>query len=499
MTFVGRENIVNTFYTPPIQIKQPFTSSAGLSSVDANLLSGIGDNVAKGVALLTMQNILRLGDGKTGLRSVFSADKQRVAEAALQNYKSRQAAIASSKGWGATQIAQKNKESIDLYIKEIQPLIDSQSEKKAFNEILLSSSSSLTEKLMPVEPAAAPSGVGGASLASALAPASTPLGTPAAVSTSATTASATTASPPFGPLVSPTGTPTVATLGGTAPSIYPAVDVSAGVNKAFDIMPQHLQDSINQFSQVNNLGSGWEEMILNVYNDIFGDPDNVVASEKDIADAKGNTREEKEARVLFIELTNQKKLEESSRTTVQNAVGITDDNVEDMIRQLTDNIQNKRNHQDLSRDTLGSIIVDRKLNTQDEFKNFFNKKDQTKLRTSAKKEDIVAAMKAEAKTMAILENIAYGVIQGEHNGDADKVWRDIKKKKKNFKQQYIDAQAQPLSPSGSQPTTPVNQPQPSPSTPVPALNANGRKRKKNTQNKAKVNLSEIAKILKKYT
>ena len=63
MSFVGRENIVNTFYTPPIQIKQPFKSSAGLTSVDTNLLSGLsemGNNVAKGVAMLTMQNILRI-------------------------------------------------------------------------------------------------------------------------------------------------------------------------------------------------------------------------------------------------------------------------------------------------------------------------------------------------------------------------------------------------------------------------------------------------------
>ena len=51
MTFIGKENIVNTFYTPPIQIKQNMKSVAGLSSVDTGLLSGLGDNVAKGVAL----------------------------------------------------------------------------------------------------------------------------------------------------------------------------------------------------------------------------------------------------------------------------------------------------------------------------------------------------------------------------------------------------------------------------------------------------------------
>ena len=80
-SFVGRENIVNTFYTPPIQIKQNMKSVAGLSSVDTGLLTGLGDmgsNLAKGVALLTMQNILKIdGDGKTSLKNVFSPDKQK--------------------------------------------------------------------------------------------------------------------------------------------------------------------------------------------------------------------------------------------------------------------------------------------------------------------------------------------------------------------------------------------------------------------------------------
>ena len=49
-------------------------------------------------------------------------------------------------------LSKKNKESVDLYIKEIEPLIDSTDEKKAFNDILLSSSSILKEKLMPVDP-----------------------------------------------------------------------------------------------------------------------------------------------------------------------------------------------------------------------------------------------------------------------------------------------------------------------------------------------------------
>ncbi len=80
-SFVGRENIVNTFYTPPIQIKQNMKSVAGLSSVDTGMLTGLGNmrsNLAKGVALLTMHNFLKIdGDGKTSLKSVFSPDKQK--------------------------------------------------------------------------------------------------------------------------------------------------------------------------------------------------------------------------------------------------------------------------------------------------------------------------------------------------------------------------------------------------------------------------------------
>jgi hypothetical protein len=72
-----------------------------------------------------MQNILKIdNEGKTSLSSVFSPDKQKKAELALQNYKSRQSSIASSRGWGADEITKKNKESIDLYIGEIEPLIN---------------------------------------------------------------------------------------------------------------------------------------------------------------------------------------------------------------------------------------------------------------------------------------------------------------------------------------------------------------------------------------
>ena len=42
LTFIGKENIVNTFYTPPIQIKQNMKSVAGLSSVDTGFIIRIG-------------------------------------------------------------------------------------------------------------------------------------------------------------------------------------------------------------------------------------------------------------------------------------------------------------------------------------------------------------------------------------------------------------------------------------------------------------------------
>ena len=105
-------------------------------------------------------------------------------------------------------------------------------------------------------------------------------------------------------------------------------------------------------------------------------------------------------------------------------------------------------------------------------------------------------MKANATTLAVLENIAFGVIQSEQGGKAKSVWEDIRDKRTNYKQQYMDAQPGP-SPGTSQPSTPRNQPQPSPATPVPALGANGRKYKK-SKNKAQVHLKEIAQILQKY-
>ena len=386
MSFVGRENIVNTFYTPPIQIKQPFTSSAGLSSVDTGLLSGLGEmgnNVAKGVAMLTMQNILRIdNDPKLSLKSVFNAEKQRMAEMALQSYKSRQAAIASSR-WTATEISEKNKQSIDLYIREIEPLIDSADEKKKFNEILTSSSSSLTQKLMPVDPTAltpAPSGASSTALADAL--------------KSAVIEGMKASAPAVG-----------------APAVgAPAVGIEA------------KEESNDEEEE----------------------------EEEDADDVK----------------------------TIALNKGIRDEDVELMIDAMTG--PQKRGSQDLTLGNITQILVEAKLNEAKEFKGLFQQKQKRNLNPSTTKEILVKAMRDSKEGADILENIAYGVITNQ--GTATQVWKEIRDKKVDYKALYENSLKAA----------------PAPPTPVPALSANGRKRKKNTQNKAKVNLSEIAKILKKY-
>ena len=367
MSFVGRENIVNTFYTPPIQIKQPFTSSAGLSSVDTGLLSGLGEmgnNVAKGVAMLTMQNILRIdNDPKLSLKSVFNAEKQRMAEMALQSYKSRQAAIASSR-WTATEISEKNKQSIDLYIREIEPLIDSADEKKKFNEILTSSTSSLTQKLMPVDPTAltpAPSGASSTALADALKSA------------------------------------VIEGMKASAPAVgAPAVGLEAkdeGDAKAIAMAPPVIKTPPIDPQEIN--------IVINEMT----------------ADSKGR---------------------------------VADGSV-------------------FSVDELATILVDSKLNTDNDFKKLFQTRKTTRIIKTVTKNEIVAAMAKNKQASDVLETIAYGVIM--KNIKPLESWTQMKAGT-NHKDEYNASQQVPLQ-------------------------ANGRKRK-NTQNKAKVNLSEISKILKKY-
>jgi hypothetical protein len=365
LTFIGKDDIVNTFYTPPIQIKQNVKSVAGLSSVDTNLLSGLGDmgsNVAKGVALLTMQNILKIdNEGKTSLSSVFSPDKQKKAELALQNYKSRQSSIASSRGWGADEISKKNKESIDLYIGEIEPLINSADEKKAFNEILLSSSSSMTQKLMPFDPTllTPPTGSSMAQLTTALTTLNTTIsagGVPVGGLPAATT--------PASPVA------TLATLTAT-----PAVVKQQPIDQ------KEIDATIKAM----------------------------------VADAKGNTTDN---RLLTI-------------------------------------------------DNLIDIIVEGKLNTEAEFKQIFQTRNQTKMKRGVTKNEIVVAMANNKKAVEYLENIAYGLLM--KNQSAADSWTQMKAGT-NHKDEY-DARI---------------------------LAGNGRKRNKKAQNKAHVNLSEISKILQKY-
>ena len=140
----------------------------------------------------------------------------------------------------------------------------------------------------------------------------------------------------------------------------------------------------------------------------------------------------------------------------------------------------KRGSQDLTLGSITRILVEAKLNEATEFKGLFQQKQKRNLNPSTTKEILVKAMRDSKEGADILENIAYGVITGQ--GTAFQVWKEIRDKKVDYKALYENSLKAA----------------PAPSTPVPALSANGRKRKKNTQNKAKVNLSEIAKILKKY-
>ena len=83
-------------------------------------------------------------------------------------------------------------------------------------------------------------------------------------------------------------------------------------------------------------------------------------------------------------------------------------------------------------------------------------------------------MMADVGLQKILTNIAFGNIM--NNGTTAECWKQIRDKGLDYVAEYNAQQAV-----------------------APVLKANGRKRNKNTQNKAHVNLSEISKILQKYT
>jgi len=399
-------------------------SMAGLSSVDTGLLTGLGDmgsNLAKGVALLTMQNILKIdGDGKTSLKSVFSPDKQKKAEAALQSYKSRAASIASSKGWSAGEISKKNKESVDLYIKEIEPLIDSTDEKKAFNDILLSSSSSLTEKLMPVDPL---------------------LLTP-----------------------TPTGASTTALADALKTAVIEGMKASAPMG---------------------------------------GTPAPTVKAEPEEEEEEEEDEDEPDAKINIKVVPN-----------------ITQDEVNETLQAMLKDGKGSSDVRTLNIATLGDIIVYAKLNETKEFKEFFQKRDTSKV-VNKNKPKMVAAMMADGELNKILINIAIGNIM--KNGTTTQCWKQIRDNGIDFIAAYQSQATTPqqlqaaasstppspvlgaqTTPQTSAPASPNLGPLPGPNipplSPTPATpGGNGRKRKKNTQNKAQVHLKEIAQILKKYT
>jgi hypothetical protein len=121
----------------------------------------------------------------------------------------------------------------------------------------------------------------------------------------------------------------------------------------------------------------------------------------------------------------------------------------------------------LTIDNLIDIIVEGKLNTEAEFKQIFQTRNQTKMKRGVTKNEIVVAMANNKKAVEYLENIAYGLLM--KNQSAADSWTQMKAGT-NHKDEY-DARI---------------------------LAGNGRKRNKKAQNKAHVNLSEISKILQKY-
>ena len=252
-------------------------------------------------------------------------------------------------------------------------MIDSADEKKAFNEILLSSSSSLTQKLMPVDPTLltpTPTGASPTALADAL---------------KAAVIEGMKASMPVG------GTPPVETqedidkktaaLAATTPPV---------VVKQQSIDKQVVDETLHAM----------------------------------LDDKKGNT----DARTLDMSL-------------------------------------------------LGEMIVSAKLNETTEFKAFFHKRDTTKIKVG-NRQNLVSVMMSDVGLEKILTNIAYGNIM--NNGTTAECWTQIRNKGVDYVADYVAQAAAPQAP-----------PQPT--------GGNGRKRKNNAQNKAHVDLSEISKILQKYT
>ena len=121
----------------------------------------------------------------------------------------------------------------------------------------------------------------------------------------------------------------------------------------------------------------------------------------------------------------------------------------------------------LTIDDLIDIIVQANLNTDTEFKQFFQSRKTDKKKKGVTKNAIVTAMSNDKRASGILEQIAYGIIV---NGiSAADSWTQVKAGTYH-KDVYDDR----------------------------ILKGTGRKRKKTAQNKAHVDLSEISKILQKY-
>ena len=122
----------------------------------------------------------------------------------------------------------------------------------------------------------------------------------------------------------------------------------------------------------------------------------------------------------------------------------------------------------LSLVSLRDILIGSNLNTQPEFKKYFSSTSPGQLKKSVTKIILVNAMQTTQKAKDVLDIVAYGMLT---NGQSAKdSWKQMRTGV-NHKDIYEDR----------------------------ILKGTSRKRNKNTQNKAHVNLSEISKILQKYS
>jgi hypothetical protein len=187
--------------------------------------------------------------------------------------------------------------------------------------------------------------------------------------------------------------------------------------------------------------------------------------------------------------------EPDAKSNIKVVPSITQDEVNETLQAMLKDGKGSSDVRTLNIATLGDIIVYAKLNETKEFKEFFQKRDTSKV-VNKNKPKIVAAMMADGELNKILTNIAIGNIM--KNGTTTQCWKQIRDNGIDFIAAYQSQATTPPQAATLTPPSPVLGPKPDPNMPpLDPLGAAGRKYKK-SQNKAHVNLSEISKILQKY-